>query len=220
MLPLPGAPDRRREQPRIPEPDEPEGRIQPEPEAKYVEEDSVDRDRIPPDSRIIYRGLKIDLALRSIKLSDGSMAEREYVLHRGAVALVPLLDGDRVCLVRNHRFAIDRTLLEVPAGSIDAGETPERTAERELLEETGYRTGRMTRLRDWYVTPGVMTERMFLFLCEDLTPGPTNHQPDETLESVVVPWSDAVAMVHDGRIEDAKSMLSILLVDRLLRERR
>jgi len=83
-----------------------------------------------------------------------------------------------------------------------------------LLEETGYTARRMTRLRDWYVTPGVMTERMFLFLCEDLTPGPTDHQLDERLESVVVPWDEAVAMVHDGRIEDAKSMLAILLVDR------
>lgn len=180
----------------------------------------MDRDRAPIDSRIIYRGLKIDVALRSIELADGSIGEREFVLHRGAVALVPMVDRDHVCLVRNHRFAIDRTLLEVPAGSIDAGEAPEQTAVRELLEETGYRTERMTRLRDWYVTPGVMTERMFLFLCEDLTPGPTDHQLDERLESVIVSWDEALAMVHDGRIEDAKSMLSILIADRYRKEQR
>jgi len=179
----------------------------------------VERDQAPLDTRIIYKGLKIDLALRSIELSDGTTGEREFVIHRGAVALVPLVEGDRVCLVKNHRFAIDRTLLEVPAGSIDVGELPEQTALRELQEETGYQAGRMTRLRDWYVTPGVMTERMFLFLCEDLTPGPTDHQPDERLESVIVPWREALEMVQDGRIEDAKSMLAILLTDRYLRER-
>src|SRR5262249_26774660 len=143
--------------------------------------------------------------------------EREFVLHRGAVALVPILNDGRVCLVRNHRFAIDRTLLEVPAGSIDEEESPEQTASRELMEETGYRAGRMARLRDRDVTPGVMTERMFLFLCEELIPGPTDHQLDERLESVLVPWDEAVAMVHDGRIEDAKSMISILLADRYRR---
>ena len=174
---------------------------------------------MPLDSRVIYRGLKIDVALRSIELADGTRGEREFVVHRGAVALVPLVDSDHVCLVKNHRFAIDRTLLEVPAGSIDAGEEPEQTAVRELLEETGYQTKSMTRLRDWYVTPGVMTERMFLFLCEDLTPGPTDHQLDERLESVIVPWDEAIRMVHDGRIEDAKSMLSILLTDLYLKQR-
>ncbi len=178
----------------------------------------MDRDRAPLDSRIIYRGLKIDVALRSIELADGTIGEREFVLHRGAVALVPMVDRDHVCLVRNHRFAIDRTLLEVPAGSIDVGESPEQTASRELTEETGYSAAKMTPLRDWYVTPGVMTERMFLFLCEDLTPGPTDHQLDERLESVIVSWDEALAMVHDGRIQDAKSMLSILLADRHRRQ--
>lgn len=166
-----------------------------------------------PPRRIIYQGVKLDLALQPVRLADGSLAEREVVLHRGAVALVPILDGDRVCLVYNDRHAIGETLLEVPAGTIDEGETPDQTAPRELAEETGYRAGKLTLLRWWHVSPGVMTERMFLYLCEDLTPGPTDHQPDERLETKIVPWIDAVAMVHDGRIRDAKSMLAILFCD-------
>lgn len=168
--------------------------------------------------RVIYRGLKVDLALQRVELAGGGFADREVVLHRGAVALVPMVDRDHVCLVKNFRHAIQQTLLEVPAGSIDEGETPDRTAERELTEETGYRAGRMSFLHDWYVTPGVMTERMFLYLCEDLVPGPADHQPDERLETVILPWAEALAMVHDGRIRDAKSMLALLICDRLRRE--
>ena len=133
-----------------------------------------------PDRRIIYRGRKIDLALQSVSLADGSTAQREVVLHRGAVAMVPMVDADHVCLVRNERYTVGRALLEVPAGTIDPGESPDATAARELTEETGYRAGRIARIGEWFVSPGVMNERMYLYLCEDLTPGPTAHQPDET----------------------------------------
>ena len=108
--------------------------------------------------------------------------------------------------------------VEVPAGTIDAGETAVSTAPRELAEETGFRAGRITKLAEWWVSPGVFTERMTLYLCEDLTPGPTDHQPDEHLEPLIVPWDEAVAMVDDGRIDDAKSMLAILLCDRRRRK--
>lgn len=167
-----------------------------------------------PDLRIIYHGRKVDLALRAITLADGSTAEREVVLHRGAVALVPMVDRDHVCLLRNFRHAVGRTLLELPAGTIDEGESPDATAPRELAEETGYRAGVITRIADWFVSPGVMNERMFLYLCEDLTPGPTDHQPDEQIEPIIVPWAEAVAMALDGRIEDAKTRLALLLCDR------
>ena len=170
-----------------------------------------------PGRRIIFRGRKIDLALQEVALRDGTTAEREVVLHRGAVALVPMVDDERICLVRNRRYAIGRTLLEVPAGTIDPGESPEQTAKRELLEETGYRAGSIRRVRDWFVSPGVMDERMFLFLCENLQPGDVRPELDEELETAVIPWTDALGMVHDGRIEDAKTILAILLCDRIRR---
>jgi len=176
---------------------------------------SSDPSSTPLPRRVIYQGAKIDLALQSVELADGSTAEREVVVHRGAVALVPLVDATHVCLVKNDRHAIGKTLLEVPAGTIDEGESPDETAARELAEETGFRAGRITRVRDWYVSPGVMTERMFLYLCEDLVPGPTDHQPDERLETVILAWDDAVAMAYDGRIQDAKSILALLICDRL-----
>jgi ADP-ribose pyrophosphatase len=167
------------------------------------------------ERRVIYRGRKIDLALQAIALPDGSITQREVVLHPGAVALVPMVDPDHVCLIRNHRYAIGKTLLEVPAGTIDPDESPDETARRELAEETGYQADRIVRVGEWFVSPGVMNERMFLYLCEDLKPGPTSHQPGERLQPVIVAWDEALGMVRDGRIEDAKTMLAILLRDRL-----
>jgi ADP-ribose pyrophosphatase len=163
---------------------------------------------------VIYRGRKLDLALAPVRVADGSYAGREVVIHRGAVALLPMVDRDHVCLVRNERFAVGKTLLEVPAGTLDAGEAPAATATRELREETGYMAGRMTPLAEWWVSPGILTEKMYLFLCEDLKPGPTDFQADERLEPVIVRWEDAVRMVWSGEIEDAKSMLAILWGDR------
>lgn len=170
-------------------------------------------DHEAPARTYIYRGKKIDLALQQVALSDGTTADREVVIHRGAVALVPMVDHDHVCLIKNHRYAVSETLIEVPAGTIDEGETPEQTAGRELTEETGYRAETITRLREWFVSPGVFTERMYLFLCEGLIPGQTNHQPDERLEPLVVSWDDALEMARDGRIKDAKTLLALIICD-------
>ena len=166
-----------------------------------------------PPRRLIFKGRKIDLALQTIRLANGKTAEREVVLHRGAVALVPMVDSEHVCLVRNDRYAVGKTLLELPAGTLDPNELPEQTAVRELAEETGYQAGRLTRITEWYVSPGVMNERMYLYLCEDLQPGPPRPEPDERLVSEIVRWDEAVRMVFDGRFEDAKTMLGILICD-------
>lgn len=171
----------------------------------------------PTERRLIYRGKKIDLALQPVRLADGSFQDREVVIHRGAVALVPMVDRDHVCLLRNERYAVGKALIEVPAGTIDPGESPDATAPRELAEETGYRAGTISRIAEWWVSPGVFTERMYLYLCQDLTPGPTNHQPDEHMQSLVVPWDEAIAMAYDGRIDDAKTIVSLLLCDRIRR---
>jgi ADP-ribose pyrophosphatase len=165
--------------------------------------------------RVIYRGSKFNLALEPYQRADGVAAERELVIHPGAVALVPLVHSEHVCLVENERYAAGKTLLEVPAGTIDPGEAPEVTAARELVEETGYRAGKMTRIREWFVSPGFLTEKMYLFLCEELAAGPQALEPDERLRPVVVRWEDAVAMAFDGRIEDAKTIIALLVCDRL-----
>lgn len=167
-----------------------------------------------PERRVVFRGHKVDLAIQHLRLADGSVAEREVVLHRGAVALLAMVDEDHVCLVENERYAVGATLLEVPAGTLDPGESPDATAARELREETGYVASTIETLGSWWVSPGVMNERMYLYRCTGLTLGPTSHQADERLVPVVVPWHEAVGMVADGRIDDAKSMLAILIGER------
>lgn len=175
----------------------------------------IDETRLPSHRRLIYSGKKIEVALDTLTLNDGTTAEREVVLHRGAVALVPMVDSDHVCLVKNVRYAVRDTLWEVPAGTIDAGEHPDLTAARELTEETGFTAGKITKLREWYVSPGVMSEVMHLYLCENLTQVGSKLELDENLEPVTVSWSEALQMVQDGRIKDAKTILAIMLVDQL-----
>lgn len=169
------------------------------------------------EPRIIYSGVKIDLGLVELELDDGRVVEREVVLHRGAVALLVCVDEEHLCLVRNRRFAVNRTLLEVPAGTIEPGESPRETARRELREETGYTARAIAPLASWWVSPGVMNERMHLFRCSELSASAPSPQADEQLETVIVSRSEALEMVRDGRIDDAKTMLALLLWERSAR---
>jgi ADP-ribose pyrophosphatase len=167
--------------------------------------------------RIVYRGRRIDLAIDTLATSGGTPVEREVVLHPGAVAIVPLLDADHVCLIRNYRHSVGQTLLELPAGTLEPGEPPDAAAVRELAEETGYTCRRIRRLIDFYVSPGVLTERMFLYVAEELTPGTMRLDPGETLTPEVVAWSDALQLIERGVIQDAKSIIGLLYCDRLSR---
>ncbi len=167
--------------------------------------------------RVLYVGRRIQLAIDSIALADGGCVEREVVVHPGAVAIIPLVDADHVCLVRNRRHTVGQTLLELPAGTRESGEDPDVTAARELAEETGYRAGRLRRLIEFFVSPGVLTERMFLYVAEGLTPGGQSLDAGEELRPEIVPWQSALDMVEAGVIQDAKSIVGLLYWDRLRR---
>ena len=142
---------------------------------------------------------------------DGSRRERAVIRHPGAVVILPIVDNDRVCLIRNFRVAIGRVLLELPAGTLVPNEEPQRAAERELIEESGYRAGHWRPLHEFYVSPGILDERMYLFLASDLQAGPPAREPGEEIENVVVPWAEALEMIRRGEIEDAKTIIGLLL---------
>lgn len=146
-------------------------------------------------------------------LPDGTAVDRAVVRHPGAVTILPILEGDRVCLIRNWRIALERTLIELPAGTLNVGEDPAAAAARELAEETGYRAGKLVSLGSFYLSPGILDERMYLFVATDLQAGSPAREVGEQIENLVVPWNEALRMVRDGEIEDAKTIVGLLLVE-------
>ncbi len=141
---------------------------------------------------------------------DGAEHTRQIVRHPGAVTILPLLDDGRICFVQNYRVAVDETLIELPAGTLEAGEKPAETARRELAEETGYRAERIELLSTFYMSPGILDEKMYFYLATGLTPGPTALDPGEDLRPWPATWQEALAMARDGRIRDAKTLVGLL----------
>jgi ADP-ribose pyrophosphatase len=150
----------------------------------------------------------------------GRTVERDIVRHPGAVTIIPMVDDNHVCLIRNFRIAVEETLLELPAGTLEPDEDPQTTATRELLEETGFRAGRIRELTTFYLSPGVMDEKMRLYLATDLVSGDPQREAGEQIENHITPWHDALAMVRDGRIRDAKTIVGLLLYDMLFAQGR
>src|SRR5262249_11693790 len=165
--------------------------------------------------QVVFQGKKFQVAVETTVLPDGQTLRRDLVLHPGAVAILPFVDADHVCLLRTPRATVGETLWETPAGTLEPGEVPEHAAVRELAEETGYHAGRWRKLAEFFPSPGVLSERMHLFLAQDLTAGSMRPELDEDLEPKVVPWRDAFAWALDGTIRDAKSLVALLLWDRL-----
>lgn len=163
---------------------------------------------------IVHRGRKIQVAIDVSETADGQTIRRDMILHPGAVVILPVIDRDHICLLKNFRFVINETLWECPAGTLEPGEAIEAAAARELMEETGYTAKKWQSLGFLYASPGVMDEKLHLFVAEELTPGPARPEMDEQLEPQIVPWTTALKMALDGTIKDCKTITSILLWDR------
>ena len=164
---------------------------------------------------IVHVGRRIRVAVDTLTAPDGTTIKRDAVLHPGAVVILPVIDAGHVCLLRNHRWVIGETLWEIPAGTLEPGEDLEPAARRELEEETGYTAATWTYRGYLYASPGVLDEKLHLFIAEGLTPGPPRPEADEQLEPVTVPLADAVRMCLSGEIKDAKTVTSLLLWDRI-----
>ena len=169
--------------------------------------------------QIVFRGRKIQVALDTEVHPNGQTVQRDVILHPGAVAILPLVDAGHVCLLRNRRPITGEVLWEIPAGTLEPGEAPDRAAVRELEEETGYRAGRWRKLAEFYPSPGVLSERTHLYVAQELTPGTMRLEADEDLEPQIVSWGHAVAWALDGTIRDAKTLVGILLWDRVRNSR-
>ncbi len=165
-------------------------------------------------TEVLLETKRFRVVRRAQLLADGRQHAREVILHPGAVGIVPLVDGDRVCLISNYRLAVEQWLIEIPAGTLEPGEDPAATARRELTEETGYQAGTLVPLCQMLFSPGILNERMHLFVASDLRPGPTRLEVGEQIETLIVPWSEALEMIHRGEIEDAKTVAALLHCDR------
>jgi ADP-ribose diphosphatase len=167
------------------------------------------------EPEILLETARFRVVRRSRRLADGTMHSRETIEHPGAVVILPIVDSDRICLIRNYRMAVGEELLELPAGTIDEGEDPLHTARRELREETGYDAGSIEKSHEFWVSPGILREKMHLFVARDLTAGQPRTEQGEEIKSLVVTWTEALAMIDDRQICDAKTIVGLLFYDRL-----
>jgi len=160
-------------------------------------------------SETIFKGRIFDLRVDNIREGDLEY-KREIVVHAGSAVIVPVFDDGTVALVRQYRHAADSYQLELPAGGIEPGETFGQAAARELEEEIGYRAGKIEKLTEFFVSPGFLTEKMYVFLATELTESTQNLDEDEIVEIVRIPLTEAIEMAHDGQIEDAKTIVGLM----------
>ena len=163
------------------------------------------------ESRVLYRGRILNVREDVVKMASGRLARREIVEHSDAVCLVPVDSNGNVLLVRQYRKPIETFLLEAPAGMVERGEDLGAAALRELREETGHTARKLEPLAQFWLAPGYDTEKMHSYLATDLERAPLSPDEDEDLQVVRVPLSGVEELVRHGEIQDAKSIVSLLL---------
>lgn len=160
----------------------------------------------------VFRGRVFTVTVDTVRESETTY-QREVVHHPGSAVIIPLFADSTVGLVRHYRHPAVRYLLEAPAGTLNKGETPEVGAARELEEELGLVAGRMEKLVEFFVSPGFSEEKMWLYLATELTETEQHLEDDEIVEVVRLPLSQALEMITDGEIEDAKTIIALTLLN-------
>lgn len=165
----------------------------------------------------VFRGKLLQVRRDLVRLPDGASTEREYIEHPGAVMVIPLLESGELVMERQYRYALRRDFLELPAGKIDAGETPLGCGKRELLEETGYVAPSWRHLATTHPVVGYSEERIEIYLAQGLTQQGSTPDYDEHLEVFRLPLASALEWVREGRITDAKTVIGLFWAERILR---
>ncbi len=161
-------------------------------------------------SSLVYEGKAVSVKKEEVELPSGKRIYRETVLHRGASAIIPVMDNGDIIFVRQYRHPIGEYILEIPAGTLKEGEDPEACARRELEEETGYRAGELIHLLTIYPSPGYSSERLHLYLARKLEKGNQNLEADEDISITFLSLEDALEAIRRRRIRDAKTIVGIL----------
>jgi ADP-ribose pyrophosphatase len=171
------------------------------------------------EKQVIYDGKKVRLEVHHLEDHDtGKRTKREICAHPGAVVVLPFLPDGRVLLIRNRRYAVGQTLVELPAGTLDKDEDPINCAGRELLEETGYLAGRLKSLGSFFTSPGILSEKMYAYAAYDLQPSRAAPEEGEEIELMPAAFDDAVRMIREGLIADGKTIATLLMYERFYEE--
>lgn len=169
------------------------------------------------DSHVAFEGSFLRLYVDKVRSADGHVGTREYLRHPGAVMIVPLLSDGQVVLERQFRYPLRRTVIEFPAGKIDAGEEPFTCAQRELLEETGYRAARWSYLGGLHNAIAYSDEKIEMFLAEELVHKGATLDAGETLEVFSAPWRQLLEWVREGSVTDVKTMVGAMWLEKVLK---
>jgi ADP-ribose pyrophosphatase len=159
---------------------------------------------------ILYQAKRFRVERVMQESADGSRHARDVVRHPGAVTILPVLEDGRLCFVEEYRAAVEERLVELPAGTLEPPEEPSKTALRELAEETGYRAARIEHLTTLCMSPGILDEKMYVYVASGLTAGDMALEAGEDIRVLLLTWQEALEMVRDGRIHDAKTVASLL----------
>tara|TARA_B100000586_G_scaffold108099_1_gene77579 strand:+ start:155 stop:688 length:534 start_codon:yes stop_codon:yes gene_type:complete len=166
-------------------------------------------------SKIIHQGRLLDIRRDDVRLPNGKTTTREWIKHPGAACIVPILPDGQIALIRQYRYPVSKEMIELPAGKLDSGESPKECAKRELEEEIGYKTGKLTYLTHIHPAIGFASEKMWLYLAEELEKTERNTDHDEFVELIPATVSNAVSMIWDRKITDVKTIIGILWLDKL-----
>jgi len=165
------------------------------------------------DSKTCFEGFIVDIRKDKIEFENGLQADRELVVkHHEAAAVIAVDNDGKLLMVKQYRYGTGFEMLEIPAGLMDPGEDHETCAARELQEETGMKAKQLTRLFDYYATPGYCTEKIVFYLAQDLEPAEQHLDADEFLTVHKVDIEEAIQMVSDGRITDGKTIAAVFAV--------
>ena len=162
------------------------------------------------DSTKVFSGRVFEVTVDTVREGDKTYV-REVVHHRGSAVILPAFDDGTIALVRQYRHPAVKYLLELPAGGLEDRERPEEAAARELEEELGLVAGKLEKLCEFFVSPGFCAEKMWLYLATDLTETARRPEDDEVIEVVRLPIKRALQMITDGEIEDAKTIIGLML---------
>ncbi|WP_227935072.1 NUDIX domain-containing protein [Alkalihalobacillus deserti] len=157
----------------------------------------------------VYKGRVIELQIEEVELPNGKTSTREVVKHPGAVAVIPITKEGNIVLVRQYRKALDKVIVEIPAGKLEQGEDPLHSAKRELEEETGYKTEKLDFIISFYTSPGFADELIYMYFTDTLKKGFSQTDDDEFLDVLEVNLEEAEQMIKDQVIHDAKTAFAI-----------